>query len=149
MSRAAIDDFLAQRTLAVVGVSRSRKKFGNVIYRALKEKGYRVFPVNPNAEEVEGDRCWPSLSGLPEAVGGVVVVVPPGETEKVARDCAEAGIRRVWMQQGAQSPDAVAFCRKEGLSAVDGACILMFAEPVTSIHRVHRWIWRLLGKMPR
>ena len=149
VNRAAIDDFIAQRKLAVVGVSRTGKKFGNRAYLELKGKGYSVYPINPNAAVIEGDRCYSSLNALPEPVDGVVVVVPPAETEKVVQDAAKAGIRRVWMQQGAASDEAVRFCEEQGISVVHGHCILMFAEPVTSFHRFHRWVWSLLGKLPR
>jgi predicted CoA-binding protein len=157
ITKAAVDDFLAQRTLAVVGASRNRNKFGNTAYRELKTKGYRLFPVNPNAEEMEGDRCYPNLRALPEPVGGVLIVVPPAQTEEVVQEAARAGIRRVWMQRGAQSEAAIRFCQENGISAVHGECILMFAEPAAFYHRVHRWVRRLRstaseavsGKLPK
>ncbi|MDZ7292200.1 MAG: CoA-binding protein [candidate division KSB1 bacterium] len=148
-TKSAIEDFVAQRKLAVVGVSRNGKKFGNAAFRALKEKGYCLFPINPNAERIEGDRCYPNLESLPETVDGVLIVVPPAETERVVREAAAAGIRRVWMQQGAESEAAIRFCQANGISAIHGECILMFAQPVVSFHRFHRWVWKVLGKLPR
>lgn len=148
-TKAAVKDFLDQRTLAVVGVSRGGKKFGNTAYKELKAKGYQVFPVNPHVDAIDGDRCYSSLSALPEPVGGVLIVVPPRETEQVVRDAAAAGIRRVWMQQGAESQAAIQFCEERGISAIHGECILMFAEPAAFYHRLHRWVWRLLGKLPQ
>lgn len=148
-TKAAVKDFLDQQTLAIVGVSRGGRKFGNAAYKELKAKGYQVYLVHPHADTIEGDRCYPSLSALPEPVGGVLIVVPPPETEKVVRDAAEAGIRRVWMQQGAQSQAAIQFCEDQGISAVHGECILMFAEPAAFYHRLHRWVWGLLGKLPK
>ena len=148
-SAAAIEEFLAQKSLAVAGVSRQGKKFGNIAYRALRARGYRLFPVHPTAQEIEGDRCFASLAALPEGVGGVLVVLPPAQTEAVVRDAARAGIRRVWMQQGAASPAAIRACEENGMQVVHGHCILMFASPVRSYHQVHRWIWRLLGKLPQ
>jgi uncharacterized protein len=147
-SRRVIDEFLGERALAVVGVSRGGRKFGNTVYRELLAKGYRVFAVHPEASTIEGRPCWPNLKRLPEPVGGVVVVVPPARTEEVVRDAREAGIRRVWMQQGAESPDAVRFCEANGMIVVQKECVLMFAEP-TGCHRLHRWLWGLLGKLPR
>lgn len=146
--RSTIEDFLAQRTLAVVGVSRQGRKFGNVAYRELRAKGYRLLPVHPVAGQVEGDRCYPSLEALREPVGGVLIVLPPLQTEQVVREAARAGIRRVWMQQGAESAAAIQFCAENGLQEVHGQCVLMFAEPLRFYHRPHRWIWRLLGKLP-
>ena len=148
-AKALIDDFIGQRTLAVVGVSRSGKKFGNLAFRELKEKGYRLFPVHPVAETVEGDLCHPSLKDLPEPVGGVLVIVPPAQAEKVVQEVAQAGIRRIWMQKGAESPAALRFCEAAGLSVVYGECILMFAEPAAFYHRFHRWLRGLFGKLLR
>jgi predicted CoA-binding protein len=148
-SRAMVTDFVAQRKLAVVGVSRQGRKFGNTAFRELKAKGYKLVPVHPQAETIEGERCYPNLASLPEPVDGVLVVVPPAETEKVVREAAAAGIKRVWMQQGAESPAAIKFCQENGLNAVHGECILMFIEPAAWFHRAHRWVWKLLGKLPK
>ncbi|MFC1640113.1 CoA-binding protein [Gemmatimonadota bacterium] len=147
-TKAAVEDFVSQRTLAVVGVSSGGKKFGNAACRDLRAKGYRIIPVHPTAESINGERCYRSLSELPEPVGGVLVVVPPAETEKVVREAAAAGIKRIWMQQGAQSAAAIQFCQDQGLSVIHNECILMFAEPVRGGHRFHRFIWRVLGKLP-
>jgi predicted CoA-binding protein len=148
-TKVAVADFVAQRNLAVVGVSRGGIKFGNMAFKALKEKGYRVFPVNPRAEEIGGERCYPNLRALPETVGGVLVVVPPKETEQVVRDAAAAGISRVWLQQGAESKAAIRFCEESGIQVIHGECILMFAQPVVSFHRWHQRLWKMLGKLPK
>ncbi|UCE18036.1 MAG: CoA-binding protein [Gemmatimonadota bacterium] len=148
-TKASVDEFLALKTLAIVGVSRTGKKFGNAIYRDLKGKDYRIFRVHPEVETIEGEPCYPNLNMLPEEVGGVIIVVPPQETEKVVQDVALAGINKVWMQQGAESEEAIQFCNENGISVVRGECILMFAEPVGFLHRTQRWVWKLLGKLPK
>lgn len=148
-SKAAVADFVGQRKLAVVGVSRKGRKFGNLAFKELRSKGYQVFPVHPQAETIEGARCYPSLGSLPEPVDGVLIIVPPAQTEQVVREAAAAGIRRVWMQQGAESPAAIRFCQESGIQEVHGECILMFTEPLAWWHRAHRWGWKLLGKLPR
>jgi len=148
-SKAAVADFVSQRKLAVVGVSRKKMKFGNLAFRELKRKGYKLFPVHPHAEQLEGERCSASLAALPEPVDGLLVIVPPAQAEQVVREAAAAGIRRVWLQQGAGSPAAIRFCEDNGISVVHGECILMFAEPAAWYHRAHRWVWGLLGKLPR
>lgn len=148
-TQAAVNDFIGQQSLAVVGVSRQPKKFGTYAYMELKKRGYRVFPVNPQAETIEGDRCYPSLSALPEQVGGVVVIVPSNRVEQVVRDAAASGIKRVWMQQGATSTEAIKFCEENGITEVHGECILMFAGKVESVHRFHRFVWKILGKLPK
>jgi len=145
----ALEDFLAQKTLAVVGVSRDRRKMGHAIFLDLKARGFRVFPVNPNAEKVGDERCYASLRLLPAPVDGALVVCPRAETERVVRDAAAAGIRRVWLQRGADTLAAVRLAEAAGLSVVAGECILMYAEPVGSVHRVHRFFRRLLGRGPR
>jgi predicted CoA-binding protein len=147
-TRAEVEAFLSGRTLAVVGVSRSGKKFGNTIYRELRGKGYRLVPVHPEAERIEGDRCVRSLGELPGPVDGAVLVTPPAVTEALVEEAAAAGVPRLWLQQGAASERAVALCRERGIPCVHGECILMFAEPTAGIHRLHRWLWRLLGKLP-
>ncbi len=148
-SKAAVETFLAQKNLAVVGVSRNKSKFGTMAYTALKNKGYRVFAVNPHATEIEGDPCYPSLKALPEPVGGALIVLPAQATEAVVRDAAEAGIPHLWIQQGSESTAALHFCEEQGLETIHGECILMFAEPVGFGHRLHRWVWGLLGKLPQ
>jgi hypothetical protein len=146
-SQASIDEFLAHKTLAIAGVKRDGKGFGNAVLKDLTGKGYEVLPVHPNAEQVAGIPCSPSLAELPMQVGGVVLVVPPEQTEKLVRQAKEAGIQRVWMQQGAESPQAIAYCADNGIDAVHGECIMMFAQP-RGIHRFHRWLWGVLGKLP-
>lgn len=148
-TRAAIDEFLAQRSLAVVGVSRSGKKFGNIVYRELKAKGYSLVPVHPEAQALEGDRCAPSLRSLPAPVTGVLVVVPPPQAEAVVQQAAEAGIRHIWLQPGADSPAAIRLAEPPGCAVVAGECILMFAEPTGFGHRAQRWIRRWFGGLPR
>jgi len=148
-SRKVVDEFLSQRTLALVGMSRKENKFGNIIFRELSGKGYKVYPVHNQAKEIKGHQCWADFQSLPETVAGVVIVVPPAETAKVVREACGAGIRRVWMQQGAESQDAIRFCEEQGMQVVHGECILMFAEPVAFMHRIHRGLWRLFGKLPR
>jgi predicted CoA-binding protein len=147
-TRQAINDFLAQRRLAVVGVSGSGKGFGNAAYKELKAKGYELYPVHPTAEAIEGDRCYRALGELPAQVGGVLVVVPPAVTERVVQAVAQAGIPRVWMQQGAESDAAVRYCQTNGIAEVHGECILMFAEPAASFHRMHRWIRSVFKRLP-
>jgi hypothetical protein len=142
-----VEDFVASKTIAVVGVSRSGRKFGNTILNTLKSKGYRVIPVNRTAGTIAGERCYPDLRSIPAPVDGVVTVVPPAETAQVVRDAVAAGITRVWMQQGSESEEAVRVCRDNGISPVRGGCVLMYAAPVEGVHGFHRWLWRLLGRL--
>jgi predicted CoA-binding protein len=144
----AIEGFLAQRRLAVVGASGKRRKFGNVVLEELEAKGYEVYPVHPEAQEIGGRRCYPGLAAVADRIDGAVLVVPPEQTEKVVRQAAEAGVRWLWMQQGAESDEAVRFCRERGIEAIHGECILMFADPAGLVHRLHRWLRGVMGKLP-
>ncbi len=147
-SKKIVEEFLTQKKIAVVGVSRKKTKFGNAIYKELKLKGYKVFPINPHINVYEKDTCYPDLLSLPEKVDGVVINVPPAQTEKVVREAKEAGINKVWLQQGSQSEAAIKYCEENGIDCVSNECILMFAQPSAFIHRAHKWVWSVLGKLP-
>ena len=147
-SKAVVEDFISQKTLAIVGVSRGGQKFGNMADRELKAKGYKLYPIHPTAETLEGDRAYADFKSLPEKVGGVLIVVPPAQTEKVVREAAAAGITRVWMQQGSESEAAVKFCQENGIAEVHGECILMYAGH-SGFHKFHGWLWKILGKAPK
>lgn len=145
----SIRQFVADKKIAVVGVSATGKGFGSFAYSELKKKGYRVMAVHPTASAVHGDACWPSFASLPEPVERALVVVKPEAAEAVLRDAAAAGVRRVWLQQGAESPAALRAAEELGLDVVHGQCILMFADPVGPLHGIHRWVWKLIGKIPQ
>jgi predicted CoA-binding protein len=125
-SEEKIRAFLDKRNVfAVVGASRDPQKYGHQVYRDLKSAGYKVYPVNPSAQEVLGDKCYPDLKELPEKPDVVVTVVPPQVTEQVVRACKELGIRRVWMQPGSESKEAVRYCEESGLEVVYDMCIMV------------------------
>ncbi len=146
--RATIDDFLGHKRHAFVGVSASGKKFGNVLFKELSIKGYELLPVHPSAKEIQGKACAPSLKELDGEVDGLILCVPPEKSEQVVREAAEAGIKRVWMQQGAQSDAAVQFCRDHDIAEVHGRCLLMFADGTGFPHSFHRWLNGVLGRLP-
>jgi uncharacterized protein len=103
----SIQRFVADKTLAIVGVSNGGKGFGNAAYSELKTRGYRVLPIHPTASAIQGDPCWRSLAELPERVERLVVVVKPAQAEAVVREAAASGVRQIWLQQGAESPAAL------------------------------------------
>jgi hypothetical protein len=148
-TRAPIDRFFDSEAFAVVGVSADRKKFGNTVFRNMRDAGLTVFPVHPTLDSVEGEACYHSVGELPAEVKSVVTVVPPPQTERVIPLCAERGVTSVWMQPGSSSAPAIDTARAAGMNVVDGQCILMFLEPVKSIHKVHRWINKVVGTYPR
>lgn len=118
-------EFPKYRKWAVVGVSEDRDKYGNKIYRDLRNAGYQVFAINPKLETVEGDPCYPSVSALPETPDVVDLVVPPQASLKVVEDCLAAGVKRVWFQPGSESSEAVQKANDGGMEVVYDACIMI------------------------
>jgi predicted CoA-binding protein len=151
---AKVTDFLNQKRIAVAGVSRTKQDAANLIYRKLKAAGYQVSPINPNANTFENDPCYPDLKSIPGAVDGVVIVTRPKLTEEIVRQCAEAGVSRVWMHQSfskgttSVSDEAVRFCNEHSISVIDGACPMMFCQPDFG-HKCMRWILGFTGGLPK
>lgn len=150
-----VDDFLAQKRIAVAGVSHdnSHHPVGNLIYHRLKKTGHDVFPVNPNMQSFEGDRCYPNVQSIPGGVDGVVIITRPEITERIVRDCGDAGVRRVWMHQSlakgsSVSPEAVEYCRQHGISVIAGACPMMYGPGVDFGHTCMRVFMKLTGGLP-
>ena len=146
--RQSVNNFLAQKIIAVAGVSRNERKFGNAAYNELKKKGYKVYPVNPNMNEMMGEKCYPDLHSLPEKPGGVFICLKAQETEKVVKEAAELKINNIWMQQGSESSEAIKYCRQNNIDVVHNECILMFVEPLLFGHKAHRWIKGIFGRLP-
>ena len=140
-SRALIEEFLAQPRIGFVGVSRDPRQFANTVYRHLRTPERTLVPVHREATEVEGDRCVARLADA-GPLDGVVIMLPPGPAALVVGDAIACGVPRVWLHRGtgtgAVSPEAVQACRRAGVAVVDGACPMMFAEPVGWFHRAHR-----------
>jgi len=147
-TRAAIDGFLSEKAFAVVGASRSGGKMGNIVLKDLAGR-YTMYAIHPEADSVGGVKSYKSYSDLPEKVNAAWIAVAPTKTADAVRAAHEAGVRKVWIQQGAQSPEALAFCEANGIEAVSKACIFMFAEPVESIHKVHRFLKKIFGGLPK
>jgi predicted CoA-binding protein len=145
-TKAAVAEFMGLKVIAVAGASRDTKKFGYAVYRELKDKGHTVYPVNPNAESIDGDPCFHTLAGLPSVPDGLVIVTASAQTEQLVREAAQAGIRHIWLQQGAESAAALKACQDNGISVVSGECIFMYAEPSAWFHSAHRWVNGVIGK---
>ncbi len=142
-----IQEFLKGKRFGLVGYSRSGRKFGNTLYAELKKRGFAVVVVHPELAEIGGEQCVPAIGALAGKVDGVVISVSPRKAALAVREAAQAGIRNVWLQQGAQSTEAVKIGREQGINLVTGKCILMYAEPVRSFHAFHRAIARLFGQV--
>jgi uncharacterized protein len=148
----AASAFLANKRVAVTGVSRTPKTHGsNTVYKRMRERGYEVFAVNPNAQEVEGDRCYRDLTSIPGGVDAVVIATRPEVAEETMRECAELGIKHVWMHWGADgssvSSAATEYGRKQGITVIDGGCPLMFGPTADFGHKIMRRV--LPGHVPK
>ena len=146
--------FLESRRIAVTGVSRTGKGHGaNVVYTRLRERGYEVVAVNPNAREVEGDPCYPDLASIPGGVQAVVVATRPDHAEATVRECVQLGIDKVWMHRsvdkGSVSQEAAELGRRAGIDVIAGGCPLMFPPVSDPGHRVLRAVCTLTGAVPR
>jgi uncharacterized protein len=151
--RQAADEFLAQQRIAVAGVSRDGKLPANLIYRRLRDTGHEVFAVNPNADEVEGDHCYASVTAIPGGVDGVVIATPRDAALAVATDCAAAHVPRVWLHRGvgpgSSSDTAVAYCHEHGITTIPGGCPCMFGATADTGHKCLLVMLRLTAKVPR
>jgi predicted CoA-binding protein len=149
-----IQDFLQQRRIAVVGVSNENASAANVIYEKLHDNGYEVYAVNPRWQTYEGHECYPDLKSIPYAVDAVMIVTPSKSTEAIVRDCADLGIKHVWMHNSLHfigtsvSDEAVTFCEENGIHVIPGGCPMMFIEPVDAGHKFIRFASRLAGQLP-
>jgi predicted CoA-binding protein len=144
--------FLASRRVAVTGVSRTPKTHGsNNVYRRLRERGYQVFAVNPNTDQVEGDRCYQDLKSIPGGVEAVVIGTRPEIAEDTMRECAELGIKHVWMHRGpgagSVSAAATRYGRQHGITVIDGGCPLMFGPTADLGHKIMRLVYA--GHVPK
>ena len=144
----AIEQFLQCKNIAIVGMSSKSAKFGNLAYKELSKKNFNLYPIHPKARKIDGARCFANFNDIEDKIDGVLISVQPSVAEKVIKSAHEAGIKNVWLQQGAQSDSAIQFCKDNGINVVHNECILMFADPVASFHKFHRWVWKILGKLP-
>jgi len=150
----AASEFLANRRVAITGVSREPQNHGsNVVYRRLRERGYEVFAVNPNADKLEGDPSYHHLRSIPGGVEAVVIGTRPEIAEETMRECAELGIKHVWMHRGpgagSVSEEAANYGREHGITVIKGGCPCMFNPTADLGHKVMRIVFTLNGNIPK
>jgi len=150
----AASEFLAKKKIAVTGVSRTPGSHGsNAVYQRLRQRGYEVFAVNPNADTVEGDRCFHDLKSIPGGVDAVVIGTRPQTADTTVRECVDLGIKQVWMHRGpgggSVSTSAAAYGRQHGLTVIDGGCPCMFEPTADGAHKAMRFVFTLTGNVPR
>jgi len=153
-TKEAAAQFLANRRIAVTGVSRNPSGHGsNSVYQRLRDRGYQAFAVNPNADSVEGDPCFPDLRSIPDGVNAVVIGTRPDHAEATMREAADLGITQVWMHRsfgaGSVSDTATAYGRQHGITVIDGGCPLMFDPTADAGHKAMCLLFTLTGKIPR
>ena len=143
-----IADFLAPRKLALAGVSRNEKKFGYMAFKDLKEKGYELYPINPDVDEIFGVKCYRSVSDLPAGVMHLVSMVPKERTREVVGQALDRGINNIWIQQMSETDEAIELALSKNAGLVVKSCILMHAAPVKGFHAFHRGIMKIFGMLP-
>ncbi len=149
---AQIDEFLAQKRIAIVGVSRDPKEFSYQLWQEFRQRRYDAVPVNPNAPALDNQTCYKRLQDIKPGVDAVLIITPSTLTEQIVRDAAEAGVKRVWMHggmaPGASSKEAIAFCEQNGIDVIAGHCPYMFFKGSGAMHAPHRFIKRITGRYP-
>lgn len=151
-TRATIKEFLNQKRIAIVGVSRDPKDFTRAVFDEFRKRGYAVVPVNPGVKEIDGLTCYARVPDITPTVNGVLIMTTPQVTDQIVRDCAEVGVKRVWMHKGeglgAVSQSAIEYCQQNGISVIDGQCPFMFLPQTMLLHRMHGFAKRVTGSYP-
>ena len=143
-----IQSFLQADQIAVAGVSRNPKKFGREVFEELRKKGYNLIPLNPHTEEIAGVKCYKSVSDLPDGIQHLYITTPKEDTEKIVQEAVSKGIGNIWIQQMSDTPEAVQFAEKNNINLIHKKCIFMFAEPVSGVHKFHRFLMKIFGLYP-
>ena len=147
--QAQIDAFLSTHSIAVVGVSRNPKKFGNSIYKGLLSKGFSCIPVNPNMDEFDQKPCYKDLLSIPFTVDACVIITATKNSDVVFKQAIEKGIKNIWVQQMSETPYIKEYAKTSNVNIIIGKCLLMFIEPVGGLHGFHRFVLNLFGKLPK
>ena len=143
-----INEFLDSQPIALVGVSRNPKKFGYTAFKELKEKGMNIIPVNPKADQIMGEKAYPNVKLLPSDVKGIIVFTKKEKTASIIQEAKEKGIKQIWIQQMADSKEALDELKGSDINYITGECILMHYKP-HSIHKFHKAISRFFGRFPK
>ena len=148
-SKASIKTFLETRKMAIAGISRDPKKFGYAILKKFKEIGFDLYLVHPDTDTLHGEPSYRSISNLPGDIGSLLILTPKSETLGVVEAAVKKGIPNLWIQQMSETPEAIDYALSNKVNLVTKQCIFMFAEPVDSIHKFHRTLKKLFGRMPK
>jgi hypothetical protein len=144
-----IRQFLTPKKLAIAGASRNPKKFGGTVIKDLKGRGFELFPVNPNAEEIQDLKCYKTVSDLPADVKHLLILTPKEKTLETANMAVKNKMEMVWIQQMSETPEAIAVLEEAGIPFIQKKCIYMFADPVKGPHNFHRFLVKVFGRYPK
>ncbi len=144
----SINSFLAAQPAALIGVSRNKKKFGYIVYKDLLKKGFKVVPVNPGIEMIDDKKCYKDIAALPSEINSIIVMTPKDKTDAIVSAAISKGIKNIWIQQKAETAEAIENAKKNGINLVYDECILMFVNP-NGPHTFHRFLKRLFGRYPK
>ena len=144
-----IEAFLAPKKLALAGASRNPKKFGHIAMKELKDRGFEIYPVHPEADEILGIKCYRTIESLPAGLNHLISMVPKPSTAAVVSEALSRGIGNIWIQQMSETPEAIALAKEKNAGLVTGTCILMHAGPVKGVHAFHRAVLKIFGRLPK
>jgi len=144
-----IQKFLEPRKLAIAGASRNLKKFGGVVFKELRERGFELYPINPNAEEIQGIKCYKSVDEIPADVVHLLILTSKEDTGAVVQSAIKKGVKMIWIQQKSETPEAIKTIEKAGIPLIYNKCIMMFAAPVKGFHGFHRFLAKSVGGYPK
>ncbi|MEI6898319.1 MAG: CoA-binding protein [Bacteroidota bacterium] len=146
--KTAIDAFFSAKKIAIAGVSRDTNKFGHSVFNALTERGFDIYPINPNTNSLGGIPCFQRVRDLPSDVVNLLILTPKAQTSGIIEEAIRKGITNIWIQQMSETPEAVKIAQNHGVKLVYGQCILMWADPVKGFHKFHKSIKKLFGLLP-
>ncbi len=149
VTKQSIDEFFTTKRFAMAGVSSNPKKMSRGFYKDLLKKNYEILPINPKMDDIEGVKCYHTVSELPDDVKHLIIMTPRDQTEKVVASAIEKGIKHIWMQQKTDTPEAIELAEKNNINVIYKECIFMHADPVDSVHSIHRFINKIFCKLPK
>lgn len=144
-----IQSFLSIKRIAVAGVSRESRKFGNIVFKELHKRGYKAVPINPFADTLEGAAVFKKIADLPAEIQSLVLVTQPAQTIELTKEAAAKGIKNIWMQPGAEHTTAIEFCKQNDMLCIHHECILMHLKPTEGIHSFHGFLRKLFRTFPK
>jgi len=148
-TKRSIEEFFIHKKFAIAGVSRNPKKFGHRVFTLMKEKGFEIYPINPNIEQIDNQTYYKDVFSLPDEINSILILTKPSSTLEVVKQAIEKGIKNIWIQQMSHSKEAIELAQNNNINLIYNACIFMYADPVDGMHKFHRSVYKLFGKLPK